>query len=92
MLEEYGPRVRHLPGHLNLVADALSRLDIEEDDYDDLPTDIDSKPLFYEEEKRELMFAKAERLDALLLFPLASERALEGDMFRDLWRALWRAR
>ena len=50
LLEEYGPKVRHIAGELNLVADALSRLAISEDEFDVLPTDSDSKPLVYEDE------------------------------------------
>ena len=64
-----------LAGHLNLVADALSRLDIEEDKFDNFSTGSQSKPLLYEEEKWRLMIAK--RLDLLPVFPLASERTLE---------------
>ena len=44
-------RQSSLAGHLNLVADALSRFDIEEDNFDNLSTGSESKPLLYEEEK-----------------------------------------
>ena len=37
LLEEYAPEVRHVNGEKNVVADALSRLDMEERDFDTLP-------------------------------------------------------
>ena len=76
LLEEYGPKVRHIAGELNLVADALSRLDILEDEFDVLPTDSDLKPLVYEEEKLLLVNTKFE-----LLMPMASERTMKDDRF-----------
>ena len=40
LLEEYGPEIKHVPGEKNVIADALSRLDMEDNGYDT----IESKP------------------------------------------------
>ena len=42
LIEEYGPNLIHLPGHTNVVADALSRLDTEE--YMTSTSPVDANP------------------------------------------------
>ena len=76
LLEEYRPKVCHIAGELNLLADALSRLDFLEHAFDVLSTDSDSKPLVYEEKNMLLVNTKLE-----LLMPLASERTMKDDRF-----------
>ena len=39
LLEEYAPEFRHVKGEKNVVTDALSRLDMEAKEYDELETD-----------------------------------------------------
>jgi len=47
MLEEFGPTVQHIAGTTNIVADALSRLEIEQKDSDEIETENDRLQLSY---------------------------------------------
>ena len=40
LLEEFGPEVKHIQGEKNVVADALSRLDLTKQQYDEI---VDTK-------------------------------------------------
>ena len=64
LLEEYNPKVVHVAGPENEAADALSRLDMDDNDYDEIEWLPPNKPLTYSTEVRERMN---------LLFPMASE-------------------
>ena len=48
LIEEYGPNLIHLPGHNNVVADALSRLDTEEICASISPVDVNPAELLNE--------------------------------------------
>ena len=47
MLEEFGPKIEHIKGTTNVVADALSRLEIDHKDSDEIETDDDRPELSY---------------------------------------------
>ena len=47
MLEEFGPKIEHIKGTTNVVADALSRLEIDHKDSDEIETDDDRPQLSY---------------------------------------------
>jgi hypothetical protein len=47
MLEEFGPTVEHVPGETNVVADALSRLEITHKDSDEEATEDEKPQLTY---------------------------------------------
>jgi len=47
MLEEFGPQIEHVEGKNNVVADALSRLEITHKDSDEVATDEEKPQLTY---------------------------------------------
>ena len=47
LLEEYGPEIKHVPGEKNVIADALSRLDMEDNGYDTIEFEPPRQPLKY---------------------------------------------
>ena len=47
ILEELGPKIEHIKGTTNVVADALSRLEIDHIDSDEIETDDDRPELSY---------------------------------------------
>ena len=68
MLEEYHPKVLHVAGKENDAADALSRLDMADNDSDEVSWEDPLPALTYHDEVQA-------RLN--LLFPLAAEKELE---------------
>ena len=68
MLEEFHPTIVHVAGKDNNAADALSRLDMEGHNYDELQWEASNPPLAYQDELQEMI---------LMLFPLASKNKLE---------------
>ena len=63
LLEEFHPTVKHIAGKDNEAADALSRLDMDDKQYDTVQWEEPNPPLTYESEVQE-------RLN--LLFPLSA--------------------
>ena len=47
LLEEYGPEIRHVPREKNVVADALSRLDMLDNEYNTVKFESPRPPLSY---------------------------------------------
>jgi len=47
MLEEFGPQIEHVAGKNNVVADAMSRLEITHMDSDEIATDEEKPQLTY---------------------------------------------
>ena len=47
LIEEYGPEFRHVEGEKNVVADTLSRLDMEFKEGDEIATDEPATQLSY---------------------------------------------
>ena len=68
MLKEYHPKVLHVAGKENDAADALSRLDMLDNDSDELIWEAPLPALTYQDEVNK-------RIN--LLFPLAAEKELE---------------
>ena len=81
LLEEFHPMVKHVAGKENDAADALSRLDMADNGFDEMEWGEPSKPLTYADEAKE-------RIE--MLYPMASEANLSDksfplvpDMFKD---------
>ena len=51
LIEEFGPQFVHVKGEENVAADALSRLDIEANESDEIITDEEPRPLSYMQTK-----------------------------------------
>ena len=66
-MEEFNPKMVHVSGPENEVADALSRLDMNDNEYDEIDWLPPHKPLTYSTEVRE-------RIN--LLYPMASEKEM----------------
>ena len=74
ILEEYGPEVVHVKGESNVVADALSRLDMEAKPEDELPDEEEDQKLQY-------AYVKTKDMD-LEQFPM-SPRLLQQQQQKD---------
>ena len=70
LLEEFNPKMVHVSGPENEAADALSRLDMDDNEYDEIDWLPPHKPLTYSTEIRE-------RIN--LLYPMASEQEMNPD-------------
>ena len=70
LLEEFNPKMVHVLGPENEAADALSRLDMDDNEYDEIEWLPPRKPLTYSTEVRE-------RIN--LLYPMASEKEMNPD-------------
>ena len=70
LLEEFHPKVVHVSGPENEAADALLRLDMDDNEYDEIEWLPPHKPLTYSTEVRE-------RIN--LLYPMASEKEMNPD-------------
>ena len=70
LLEEFNPKMVHVSGPENEAADALSRLDMDDNTYDEIDWLPPHKPLTYSTEVRE-------RIN--LLYPMASEQEMNPD-------------
>ena len=68
LLEEYNPKVVHVAGPNNEAADALSRLDMDDNDYDELEWNPPNPPLSYSD---------AIQQQIQLLYPMASEQTMD---------------
>ena len=73
LLEEFHPIVKHVAGKDNDAADALSRLDMSDNDgFDEIEWGETTKPLTYADEVKERI---------QMLFPMASEENLQDKSF-----------
>ena len=73
LLEEFHPIVKHVAGKDNDAADALSRLDLSDNDgFDEIEWGETTKPLTYADEVKERI---------QMLFPMASEENLQDKSF-----------
>ena len=70
LLEEFNPKMVYVLGPENEAADALSRLDMDDNDYDEIDWLPPHKPLTYSTEVNE-------RIN--LLYPMASEQEMNPD-------------
>ena len=68
LLEEYNPKVVHVAGPNNEAADALSRLDMDDNDYDEIEWNQPNPPLSYSDEIQQRI---------QLLYPMASEQTMD---------------
>ena len=74
LLEEFHPIVKHVAGKDNDAADALSRLDIADNNLDERMWGEVNPPLTYQDEVKE-------RLEIEMLFPIAWEEQLKDKSF-----------
>merc|ERR1712197_284706 len=70
LLKEFNPKMVHVSGPENEAADALSRLNMDDYEYDEIDWLPPHKPLTYSTEVRE-------RIN--LLYPMASEKEMNPD-------------
>ena len=76
LLEEYNPNVVHVAGANNEAADALSRLDMDDNDCDEIEWHAANKPLTYSDEVQQRIqlfypMASKQEMDPHTGFPLA---------------------
>ena len=82
LVEEFGPKFKHVDGEKNVVADALSRLDMEAKDSDEIATDGQTVQLTYAS-KKEAMSEEFPMLPALIKQHQTKDKELQKKMMKD---------
>ena len=74
-MEEYNPNVVHVAGANNEAADALSRLDMDDNEFDEIEWHPPRPPLSYSQQRMQLLYpmASEQTMDPDTGFPLATD-------------------